>query len=150
MDTVRITAGHGRADHPMIYPKAGERPPRPPDPPPGKPAPAAAGMGATTTPPGGSRPGWPWDKRRLAILRHDARALNPIQFRPAAAATSNLGMQVRCHGLGITESQQPACTAAPGLIQIEYAFVNDLCEFVRQRRISPRSGRREIAPVIRP
>jgi hypothetical protein len=26
--------------------------------------------------------------RRLAILRHDAGALNPIQFRPAAAATS--------------------------------------------------------------
>jgi hypothetical protein len=25
-------------------------------------------------------------ERRLAILRHDAGALNPIQFRPAAAA----------------------------------------------------------------
>ena len=30
----------------------------------------------------------------------------------------------------------------------EYAFVNDLCEFVRQWRISPRSGCREIARVI--
>jgi hypothetical protein len=31
---------------------------------------------------------------------------------------ANLGVQVRCHGLGITESQQRACSDPPGFIQI--------------------------------
>jgi hypothetical protein len=31
-----------------------------------------------------------------------------------------------------------------------YAFVNDLCEFMRQWRISPRSGCRQMARVICP
>jgi len=38
-------------------------------------------------------------------------ALNPIQFQPRPRP-ANLGVQVRCHGLGITESQHPARTDA--------------------------------------
>jgi hypothetical protein len=49
---------------------------------------------------------------RLAILRHGAGALHPIQFRPAAAATSRPGRAGPLSRSGITKSQQRACTDA--------------------------------------
>jgi hypothetical protein len=56
--------------------------------------------------------------RRLAMLRHDAGALSQSSSRRPRRRPASLGVQVRCHSLGITESQQRACTDASGFIQL--------------------------------
>jgi hypothetical protein len=70
--------------------------------------------------------------RRLAILRRDAGALNSIQFRSAAAAAQpTWACRSVVMALGITESQQPACTHA-------FRFHSDL----------PNTSRLAEAPVV--
>jgi hypothetical protein len=95
----------------MIFHKPGERPPREPDPPPGIPHRLRRGMAAKPTPARGT-------EARLALGRRlGIRGMTPGAepdpvFGQPRRRPANLGVQVRCHGLGITESQQPACTDA--------------------------------------
>jgi hypothetical protein len=96
---------------PMIFHKPGERPPREPDPPPGIPHRLRRGLAAKPTPARGPRPGWLLDGGWASCGMTPGAEPDPVFGQPRRRS-ANLGVHVRCHGLGITESQQPACTDA--------------------------------------
>jgi hypothetical protein len=68
-------------------------------------------------PRGGPRPGWLLDGGWASCGTTPGAEPDPVFGQPRRRP-ANLGAQVRCHGLGITESQQPACTDASRFIQI--------------------------------
>lgn len=98
--------------------RAGERQLRQPCPAPGLPHRLRRGMGATMTSTQGTEaPAGSWTA--LAILRHDAGALNPVQFRPAAAPTSRPGRAGPLSSSGHHgESAAPLVLTPPGFTQI--------------------------------
>ncbi len=92
---------------PAVFHMPGVRPRREPDPPPGIPHRVRRGWRACAGDPGRLALG-----RRLAMLWYDAGACTQSSSGRPRRRPANLGAQVCCHGLGITESQQPACTDA--------------------------------------